>query len=165
MNIPLNIDLQQILLHLFNFAILAFGLFFLLYKPVKDFMAKREAHYTAMNAEAEDHLAKAKESEELYRHQLEQADDEIAAKRREALAEADKLSSRRVREAEDQARKLMADARENAQREREAIIESAREEVSEMAVAAVKKLMNKSVSDTYDEFLSSAERSAANEQL
>ena len=39
---PLNIDWQQILLHLLNFAILAGGLYFLLYAPVKSFMAKRE---------------------------------------------------------------------------------------------------------------------------
>ena len=43
MNIPLNIDWQQILLHVLNFVILFGGLYFLLYKPVKNFMAKREA--------------------------------------------------------------------------------------------------------------------------
>ena len=43
MSIPLNIDWQQILLHLFNFAILAGGLYLLLYKPVKRFMEQREA--------------------------------------------------------------------------------------------------------------------------
>jgi len=31
---PLNINFQQILLHMFNFVILAFGLYMLLYKPV-----------------------------------------------------------------------------------------------------------------------------------
>lgn len=36
MNIPLNIDWQQILLHLFNFAILVGGLYLLLYNPVKN---------------------------------------------------------------------------------------------------------------------------------
>lgn len=45
---PLNIDLQQILLHWMNLAILTGGLYFLLYKPVKDFMAKREAHYRSL---------------------------------------------------------------------------------------------------------------------
>ena len=39
---PLNIDWQQILLHWMNLAILAGGLYFLLYKPVVDFMHKRE---------------------------------------------------------------------------------------------------------------------------
>lgn len=42
---PLNIDWQQILLHWMNLAILTGGLYFLLYKPVKQFMEKREAHY------------------------------------------------------------------------------------------------------------------------
>lgn len=38
MNIPLNIDWQQILLHFFNFSILVGGLYLLLFKPVKRFM-------------------------------------------------------------------------------------------------------------------------------
>ena len=53
MNIPLNIDWQQILLHLLNFAILAGGLYLLLYKPVKAFMAKREGWYQQQADEAE----------------------------------------------------------------------------------------------------------------
>lgn len=42
---PLNIDWQQILLHLLNFTILAFGLYFLLYRPVRAYMKKREDAY------------------------------------------------------------------------------------------------------------------------
>ena len=38
---PLNIDWQQILLHWMNLAILTGGLYVLLYKPVKEFIAKR----------------------------------------------------------------------------------------------------------------------------
>ena len=58
--LPLNIDFQQILLHLANFAILFVGLYILLYKPVKDFMAKREAHYKEMDDEATEKLNLAK---------------------------------------------------------------------------------------------------------
>lgn len=159
MNIPLNIDLQQILLHLLNFTILAFGLYFLLYKPVKDFMAKREAHYAAMDAEAEEHLAKAKESEELYRARLDSAEGEIAELRRSAAADMERLSEQRSREAEAEARKIISAAEAVARREHDKIIDSAREEVSEMALTAVKKIMNESLSDSYDEFLSAAERS------
>lgn len=160
MNIPLNINLQQILLHLFNFAILAFGLYFLLYKPVKDFMAKREAHYRAMNDEAEALLTRAKETEEEYRGRLSSAGEEIAALRRDAQAELDSLARRRSEEAEAQAREILMQAQANAQLEKERILESAREEVSEMAVSAVKKLMDESLSDSYEEFLSAAERSS-----
>ena len=54
--VPLNIDWQQILLHLFNFTILFGALYILLYKPVRDFMAKRTAYYADMDARAEDAL-------------------------------------------------------------------------------------------------------------
>ena len=39
--VPLNVDWQQILLHLLNFTILFGALYILLYKPVKDFMKGR----------------------------------------------------------------------------------------------------------------------------
>ena len=55
-NIPLNIDWQQILLHALNFVILVGGLYFLLYKPVKKFMAQREAHYRDMDEKAKQTL-------------------------------------------------------------------------------------------------------------
>ena len=45
MNIPLNIDWQQILLHLLNFVILAGGLYLLLYKPVQTFMETRQKRW------------------------------------------------------------------------------------------------------------------------
>jgi len=62
MNIPLNIDWQQILLHFFNFSILVGGLYLLLFKPVKSFMEKREKHYADMEAAA---VAREKDTEAL----------------------------------------------------------------------------------------------------
>ena len=53
MQIPLNIDWQQILLHLFNFTILAGGLYLLLYRPVKNFIKKREEHYQSLDQAAQ----------------------------------------------------------------------------------------------------------------
>ncbi len=165
MNVPLNIDFQQILLHLFNFAILGFGLYFLLYKPVKKFMDERTARYQAMKDEADACLERAKEQEALSAKRFEQLDEEMAEKRRLSLSETEAISARRVAEAEEQARKILLDARENALRERDALMVSAREEVSEMAIAAVKKLVSESVSESYDDFLDAAERSAVDEQL
>ena len=50
---PLNINFQQILLHMFNFVILAFGLYMLLYKPVVAFMKKREDHFADLEKQAQ----------------------------------------------------------------------------------------------------------------
>ena len=70
MNIPLNIDWQQILLHLFNFVILAGGLYLLLYRPVKNFMKKREEHYKAMDQQARQDRQEAQQLKEDYQARL-----------------------------------------------------------------------------------------------
>ena len=48
MGIPLNVDWQQILLHLFNFIILFGGLWLLLYKPVVTALRKANLMRYAM---------------------------------------------------------------------------------------------------------------------
>ena len=97
MNIPLNIDWQQILLHLFNFSILAGGLYLLLFKPVKNFMDKRAKHYADMESAA------AREAE-TYAHQQrvaahEQADKIVAAARENAENDRKKIVDEANREA------------------------------------------------------------------
>ena len=56
---PLNIDPQQILLHLFNMVLLFGILYILLYKPVHDFMDKREEEYRQRDKSTKDALADA----------------------------------------------------------------------------------------------------------
>ena len=51
-NLPLNIDIQQVLLHLLNFTILFAGMYFILYKPVRKFMDAREEHFKQLEEEA-----------------------------------------------------------------------------------------------------------------
>lgn len=46
--LPLNIDWQQILLHLLSFLILAVGLTFLIYRPVKKFLDNRKKRFEDM---------------------------------------------------------------------------------------------------------------------
>ena len=52
MGVPLNIDWQQILLHMFNLIILTGGLYFLLYQPVTAFMKKRQEYYAGRAGKA-----------------------------------------------------------------------------------------------------------------
>lgn len=76
-NLPLNIDWQQILLHFFNFVILIGGLYILLYKPIKDFMDKREEHYKQIDKEANDKLADVNSKQEALNNQIANADKDI----------------------------------------------------------------------------------------
>ena len=88
MGVPLNIDWQQILLHLFNFLILFGGLYLLLYRPVKAFMDKRTAYYADMDAEAKRKLADAERQEKQYRDHLANVENEADALKKQAMESA-----------------------------------------------------------------------------
>lgn len=164
MGIPLNIDWQQILLHLLNFAILAGGLYFLLYKPVKKFMAQRADHYQSLKDEAETKLKQAETLEADYQARLQNAESEIAEKRANALAELDRLHTQTLQEAKTQAEKIVSDARQSAEREREKILDSAQKEIADMVTTATEKLLLQSTaSEAFDQFLTAAERSEQHE--
>ena len=128
MNIPLNIDWQQILLHLLNFVILAGGLYLLLYKPVKTFMEKRQQYYQEQDAKAAKTLADAEKTMAEVRQQLKNADADAAAK-------------------------LAA-----AQREHDKLLADAQKELKDLAVTATEKLVLQSGGDAFDQFLDAAER-------
>ena len=66
--------------------------------------------------------------------------------------------------AKQEADKIIADAHEKAEQTRKKMIESAQEEITTMAVRAAEKIVaNTSTSDAFDSFLSSAQRSEADE--
>ena len=141
---PLNINLQQILLHALNFVILFGAMYFLLYKPVKSFMDSRKAHYEKMDEDAKAVLAEAEKTKAGYEAQLKSADEEIAVDERRA-------------QAEQQAGEIVRKAREDAAREHERVMEQAKGEISELMSAAAEKLVLSSTSDAYDKFLDTAE--------
>ena len=142
---PLNINLQQILLHALNFVILFGAMYFLLYKPVKSFMDSRKAHYEKMDEDAKAVLAEAEKTKAGYEAQLKSADEEIARRQREA------------NEALQRAGEIVRKAREDAAREHERVMEQAKGEISELMSAAAEKLVLSSTSDAYDKFLDTAE--------
>ena len=119
MSIPLNIDYQQILLHLFNFSILAGGLYLLLYRPVKQFMERREAYYEDIHRQAQEDRDQAEQLKAAYQEKLAQADADIAQRRAEAERELDQLRTRQTADARKEAEDILTKAREGARRERE----------------------------------------------
>ena len=105
---PLNIDWQQILLHWMNLAILTGGLYFLLYKPVKQFMEKREAHYRALEEQAAGRLAEADRMKEAYQAKLDGAEEEIRALRTRAQEQAQQSADAQLAQAQEQAGQIVA---------------------------------------------------------
>lgn len=158
--IPLNIDWQQILLHLFNFTILFGAMYVLLYKPVKDFMAKRDAYYKDLNKQAEGELKAAEEEKKLYADKIEAFDHEVKAEKEKVRAEVEKQRTYQLQEAKADAEKIVADAKAEANRQKDEIIASAQKEITDMVTEAMEKLtLEQSASDAFEQFLATAEES------
>lgn len=157
MNIPLNIDWQQILLHFFNFSILVGGLYLLLFKPVKSFMAKREKHYADMESAA---VAREKDTEELKAEMAKREaalDAELEEKRAAAAKEAEAFAQQQRDAAKAQADRILSDAKSAAENERQKIVAEANREAVAIAEEAMEKLLAKETSRAYDSFVNAAE--------
>jgi len=107
---PLNINWQQILLHLFNFAVLFGILYFLLYKPVKQFMDERIKYYENLDKEANENLAQAEKTKAEYDALLANADIEIENEKKIIQSEIDKQNEVKIKKAEEEARKKAENA-------------------------------------------------------
>ena len=156
MNIPLNIDWQQILLHLLNFAILAGGLYLLLFKPVKAFMEKRESYYQNMDSEAKQKLQDAEALKDSYTRQLDSAAQEIAQKKADAQKAIEACRSEQLKAAKDEADRILQAARANTEREHDKMLRDAQKEMADLAVTAAEKLLLKGEGSPYEQFLNAA---------
>ena len=160
---PLNIDLQQILLHWMNLAILTGGLYFLLFKPVKQFMEKRTEHYQELDREAADKLAQAEQLKSDRQARLDQAGEEIRQERARAQQAAAQAAQEQLEQAQEQARHIIDKAKAEAEQSKERAIRESQKELRELAAQAAKKLAAKPGDDFYDQFLDLTERGGEHE--
>lgn len=153
MNLPLNIDWQQILLHMFNLIILGFGLYYILYKPVKAFMDKREAYYKELDDSANKKNEDADKLLKEYQDKLAKADEEIKDKKNIAMKELDDKVNSELNKAKEDAKRIVEDAKAQGQKKHDELVESANKDICDLAIKATSKLVDKTLDDSYDEFL------------
>ena len=159
---PLNIDLQQILLHWMNLAILTGVLYFLLYKPVKEFMVKREEHYRSLDEEAAAKLAEAERIKAECQAKLDGADEEIHQARAKAQQSIQQSTEDQLAQAKEQARQIVAHAQTEAEQSRERVLRESQRELRKLAAQATKKLAFQA--DPFDQFLDLAEEEDEHEE-
>ena len=157
---PLNIDWQQILLHWMNLAILTGGLYFLLLKPVKQFMEKREAYYRELDEQAVKKLEEAEALKSTYQAKLDGADEEI----RQSRAKAQAAIQQSLEDQKVKAEQIIAKAHAEAVSDRERIMRDSQRELRELTAQAVKKLTVKSDKNLFDQFLDLAEEGELDEK-
>ena len=158
--VPLNLDWQQILLHLMNFVILFAILYFLLYKPVRNFMDKRKAAYQEMDDQANQNKQEAEELKAQYEKQLAKADAEIAEKKQAAINAAEVRAKGIEQKAQEEAADIISKAKRQAESERDRIVGEAGDTITEMAKEAAEKALFGTTSDAFDSFLNMVEDEA-----
>ena len=154
---PLNIDWQQILLHWMNLAILTGGLYFLLYAPVKKFMAGREERYHAREANIQQKLAEAEQIKAEYQARLDGAADEIKAAQAKAQQAIQQSTAEQLAQARAEAAQIVAKAEAEAAYSKERVRRESQRELKELAAQAAKKLAARAQEDLFDQFLNAAE--------
>ena len=152
---PLNIDPQQILLHWMNLAILAGGLYFLLYQPVKTFLAKREEYYRDLDRQAQDKLARAEQLQADYQKKLDGAEEEIHQARAKAQQSLQQSVQEQLDQAQAQAQLIVTRAHADAERTREQALYDSQQDIRRLAETAAKRLALHE--DPFDQFLDLAE--------
>lgn len=157
-NVPLNIDFSQILLHLFNFIILAGGLYFLLYKPTKSFMDKRETYYKDIDNKAKKTLADCESEKQKYKNLISEAQSQADAIKANALKEADVMAKEHIKSAEDAKAKIISDAKKSADIEKDKILAQANSQIEQMVSEAIDKVLIPAGKNSFDDFLESARK-------
>ena len=158
---PLNIDPQQILLHWMNLAILTGGLYFLLYQPVKTFLAKREEYYRDLDRQAQDKLARAEQLQADYQKKLDGAEEEIHQARAKAQQSLQQSVQEQLDQAQAQAQLIVTRAHADAERTREQALYDSQQDIRRLAETAAKRLALHE--DPFDQFLDLAEGGKRNE--
>ena len=158
---PLNIDWQQILLHLLNFVILAGGLYFLLYKPVEDFMGKRAREYRELDERARRDREEAAAMRKSAQEKLDAMHEEIAQMRIKAGDEIEAEKQQMVAEARAEARRILETAGKTAEQRSKKAIADTNEEIRDLAMEAVRKMLL-SDENALDRFLDAAESGSGN---
>lgn len=166
---PLNIDLLQILLHIFNFLILAGGLTLLLFKPINKFLEERKAYFENAQKELSEKEALNEQLKTEYEQKLKEANEEITEKRIAFEKEIADVSKAALEKAKQTAKSIVTAAEKEAEDRKEHILDSAQTEIGELVITATQKLLSDTVSPErnsalYDEFIRLADKTIADKR-
>lgn len=167
---PLNIDLLQIVLHAFNFIILAGGLTLILFKPIEKFLSERKAYFDNAQKEITEAREQNERLKEEYETKLKEANERIAEMRISAEKEIADISKASLDKAKQTAKLIIAKAEKEAEDRKEHILDSAQTEIGELVVSATQKLLSDTVTPErnaalYDEFIRLADKTIADKRI
>ena len=144
----LGLGWEKILLYLLNFVILFAGLTFLLFKPIRKFMTKRQEEIAnEVNAaekireEAEDLVAEGDRKVEEANETVKRKEAEIEQEKLVALNERERILAEARKEAEE----IRSAAKRDADAEREKAVLDAKKDVIDLAVLVAQNILEREI--------------------
>lgn len=147
----LGLDWKDFLLHLLNFVILVAIVGLLVYKPVIRFIHARRDEIESQIKTHEEKMQEAEETKAKYAALIGSAEQEIAARKKEADAEAAKQAEAALEEAKTRAEQLITQAEEEAKREKVKAVAAIKGEVAEVAVLIASGILDKEITPEENE--------------
>lgn len=152
----LGINWPTILFHIFNFALLALLLNWLLYEPINKFIVDRENYYKAIEDETLLNLENSKLVLEENNKKLENVHLEAEKIMEEAVKQSQLQANQEIILAKEEGKKIIEESRVQAQREKEILIRNTKKDLKEVAIEAAAKLSLVN-GDVYDDFINHIE--------
>ncbi|MCR5817348.1 MAG: F0F1 ATP synthase subunit B [Ruminococcus sp.] len=149
----LSIDLATIIPTWLNLLILFLVLKHFLFKPVNKVLDDRKAEVEQTYKEADEAKENAKALEAEYSTKLEGAKEESAEIVREATKKAQVRSDEIISDAKTEARAIVDNAHDQIEREKKIAVNQIKDEITDIALGAAAKIVEKEVSTKDNERL------------
>ena len=141
----LGLDLQQVLLHIANMAILFFIVWKLLYKPISKFMKKRSDEIQKQIEEAARKQTEAEQLKAKYDEMVKNAQALAAQLIDKSKAAADEQARQIVQAAQANASDLIIRSRKDVQLLKTKAKDEMRSEITDMAIQIAQKILRREV--------------------
>jgi F-type H+-transporting ATPase subunit b len=143
---PLGLNPLEVLLHLLNFAILLIAIRFLLYKPIKEFIAKRENEFKSREDESKRLKAEAEELKTKYEKMISDAEKNIAETALKAAEKTKSTSTEILSKARVEADEIMLRAKAEADNELNKALPNIKSASGELAIMIASKVLSREIS-------------------
>lgn len=144
---PLAINLTTFAAQVVNVLVVLLLLTRLVFKPLGEVLARREAEVADAVEGARRSREEAERLREEMRREVEQTRRRAQEELQRALEAAEQERQRRLRQAEEEARRALEQARAEIRMERDQALAAIREEAANLAVAAAERLLRRSITE------------------
>ncbi len=143
----LGISLFGIITYLINFGLLVVLLQMLLYKPVKDMLAKRQTNIADQMAAASKVQEEANKQKAEFQAELAKAREASQAEAKKVAEATEKMRKDILAAAEKEAEDIKARARDEAEQEKQRVASDLQKQAGELAVQMTQKIVGEAIDE------------------